>query len=326
MGKLMKKTIWVLFAVLMLILLTGCSKKTESTSGYQVYYTNADATKFLTETYVPQKTSAAEVAWELLTKMQRPTTATEQPYSLIPDGVTIDGAELTDGQFTVTFSSSYSNLDFTHEMLLRAGVVKTLTQISEIKNVVFHVGSDVLRDASGDPVGTMTAAQFLTDPVGINSYQYASLTLYFGSEDGDKIVRETRNVHYSSNTSLEKVVMEQLLKGPMGGHTLVTIPEDTTVLGITVDGKECTLNLSESFLNAPSADVTPEVTVYSIVNSLCDVLGVEEVQLQIEGSSDVTYRDTLSLAGFFHRNSDLIEISSANEEEGNQIEEPSIGL
>ena len=45
----------------------------------------------------------------------------------------------------------------------------------------------------------------------INNIQEANLTLYFASESGDGLVRETQHVYYSSNTSIEKLVMEQLL-------------------------------------------------------------------------------------------------------------------
>ena len=48
----------------------------------------------------------------------------------------------------------------------------------------------------------------------IYQYQYATLTLYFANEAGDHLVKETRRVPYSTNIPLERVVVEQLMKGP----------------------------------------------------------------------------------------------------------------
>lgn len=320
------KRICIFLAVFLLLgLLSGCGREAQS-GGYQIYYTDAEAAKFLTETYVPQKTSTMEVVWELLTKMKNPASATEQRYSLLPSEVEIQNAELTEEQLTVTFNAAYSRMDSAREVLLRAGLVKTVTQLDEVKRVVFHIGEEVLRDSAGDPVGAMTASMFITSPVGVNSYQFAQLALYFSTPSGDRIQREMRNVHYASNSSLEKIVMEQLLKGPMTGSALAVFPENVRVLGIYVDGKACTLNLSTEFLEEVPG-VEPKVTVYAIVNSLCDVLGVETVQFQVDGSSDIQYRDQLSLAGPFHRNSELIATDSGSVEETTEtVAEPDVGL
>lgn len=171
----------------------------------------------------------------------------------------------------------------------------------------------------------MTASMFLNAQVGTNSYRYASLSLYFSNKEGNKLVREVRNVHYSSNTTLERVVMEQLLKGPMNSQLLPVLPEDVSVISITVEDNLCTLNLSKEFLSVRDDDnLQPEVTIYSIVNSLCDMLGVERVQFQVEGQTNVLYKESLNLTGPFHRNSALIETAESTEAE--QDAKPSIGL
>ena len=203
----------------------------------------------------------------------------------------------------------------------------TMTQVKEIRTVVFHIGNDVLRDISGEPVGAMTGSMFINQLVGTNSYRYAALSLYFSNKDGNKIVREVRNVHYSSNTTLERVVMEQLLKGPMNTQLLPILPEDVRVLSVSVEGNLCTLNLSKEFLNVRGAEaLLPEVTIYAIVDSLCDMLDVERVQFQVEGQSNVLYKESLNLSGPFHRNSELIETGESTEAELEQDGKPSVGL
>ena len=47
------------------------------------------------------------------------------------------------------------------------------------------------------------------------------------------------------------------------------------------------------------------IPIYSIVNSLCAISNVNKVQLTVNGSSDVMFRDVISLNTQFERNLDL---------------------
>jgi len=323
----MKKRKRALFLALLLICaVTGCGRKKGDTAGYQVYYTNSEMSKLVTNVCTVQETEPLKVLEVLLEKM-RLSSSGETVKSLLPEEVEIVDYTLTDGQLTLTFNEAYLEMDHISEVLLRAGIVLMATQISDVRTVVFHIGNDVLRNSAGEPVGAMRGSTFINNPVGINSYQYASLSLYFSNGAGDKIVREMRNVHYSSNTTLEKVIMEQLQKGPMNERLNPVLPSEVRVLGVSVDQKTCTVNLSEEFLEAETdPSVSPEVAVFAVVNSLCDMLDVDRVQFEVEGSSDVVYKDELSFEGPFHRNSDLIETADSSGKPDEIIAEPSIGL
>lgn len=116
----------------------------------------------------------------------------------------------------LTFNEKYTSLDAAEEVLLRAAVVKHLVQISGIDYVSFYIGEEPLMAADNTPVGLMSNEDFIQN-VGssLHSYQSTSLTLYFANKDGDKLVKETvNNVRYNSNISMERLVIEQLLKGP----------------------------------------------------------------------------------------------------------------
>lgn len=189
----------------------------------------------------------------------------------------------------------------------------------------------MLRDHKGEPVGAMTRGTFIHNPVGINSYQYASLTLYFSNLTGDHIVKEMRNVHYSTNTVIEKVILEQLTAGPMNTRLSSVLNDNVKVLDIWVEDKTCTLNLNQAFLDTAKGMARPEVILYAVVDTLCDNLSVDKVQFQVEGSSDVVFGDSLSLAGPFHRNSEIIEVQDVPWKRAilwnsTDLGEPQIGL
>ena len=66
------------------------------------------------------------------------------------------------------------------------------------------------------------------------------------------------------------------------------------------------MDLSEEFLT-PMNTVTSQTVLYSIVNSLVELPGINRVQISIDGNTDVTYRDNVSLTTVFERNLDLVE-------------------
>jgi len=77
-------------------------------------------------------------------------------------------------------------------------------------------------------------------------------------------------------------------------------------LNVTVKDKICYVNLSGNFLTQPVAAI-PEITIYSIVNSLAELPGVNKVQISVEGESSVMYHEEISLATPFEANRDLIK-------------------
>ncbi len=301
---------WVL---LLFLLSCGCARQQKEATGYRIYMANANRTRLETEYYAPQNTETKALLQELLSRMETPAAGTGN-VTLFPEGVALLSTDFADGQVTLTFDDAYRQLASGEEMRLRAGLVLTLSQVPGVRTVVFHVGQDVLRDSLGEAVGAMTASQFLDNLIGENSYQYASLALYFANSGGDRIVREVRNIHYPAGAALENVVMEQLIKGPMAEGLRPILPENVTVLAIAVQDGTCTLNLSKEFLDVRGDEtLLPEVTIYGIVDTLCDVLRVGRVQFQVEGQSNVIYKKKLSLDGPFHRNSEWIEAREQTE-------------
>ena len=53
--------------------------------------------------------------------------------------------------------------------------------------------------------------------------------------------------------------------------------------------------------------VTPEVVIYSIVNSVIESGAVNKVQISINGDSNIMYQESISLSEPLSRNLDLLE-------------------
>ncbi len=299
--------------LLFVTVLSGCGRKEkEGSYSYDIYYVNKEGTRVVSEEYVTDTPLAdkEELLQELFAQLQD---TAEKPEYLSPLADAFQSFTLNEGQINLDFSEGYMKQEPIVEVLARAAVVRTLTQIDGIDTVTFSVLGETLTDAIGVPVGAMTADSFI-DNAGteINAYVDTEFLLYFANEAGDALTEVSRNVIYNSNISMEQQVVEELIKGPakdgqmenVAGYP--TVNPAVTILSVTVRDRVCYVNLSEEFLT-PVREVTSQVTLYSIVNSLVELPGVNKVQISVDGNTDVTFRDSVSLTTVFERNLDLVE-------------------
>ncbi len=61
-------------------------------------------------------------------------------------------------------------------------------------------------------------------------------------------------------------------------------------------------NLQHDMVNAKS-----NVTIYSIVNSLSGLEGIDGVKILVKGNSNLMYRDVISLDTVFYMNNELVK-------------------
>ena len=101
-------------------------------------------------------------------------------------------------------------------------------------------------------------------------------------------------------------MIEQLIDGPEGDEGYATLNPYTRVISVTVTDGVCFVNLDSAFLESPG-NVTPQVSIYSIVNSLAELSTVHKVQFLVNGEGDVMFREVMDLEDDFSRNLDIVE-------------------
>lgn len=305
----MKKIRWVLLSVCFVLLVVGtisCGNHQEETSDYYIYYINKEKTKTVALGYEPQQTDSKKMIQEFLNVLFQDA---KHPHCRrpAPKGVNLESWKLGDDQLYLYFNSTYEEMGNIEEVLCRAAIVRTLIQVEGIECISFYIGDAPLVDQEGTPVGVMTAESFIENPgEQINSIQTANITLYFSNQAGNGLVEEEQEVHYSSNISLEKLVMEQLLKGPQGKEGRAAIPDGTKLIGVSVLDGVCFVNFSEGFLNQ-NYEIAEPVVIYSIVNSLAELPNVNKVQISINGDSNQVYREKMELSAMYERNLDYMD-------------------
>ena len=301
--KRVKKYVLTGMLLMLLAVLTGCgTREPETGKKISVYYVNTAETKVeVHDQYLNTKTPEEQLE-ETMTFLS--TTPEKLEYKAPFDmGFQVLDYDVEDGKLVINVDKAYSELSVTTEVLVRAAVVRTLTQLSNVKYVTITVEVSQLYDNAGELVGSMKAEQFINnDGNEINTYELVKVKLYFANADGDKLIAAYREKHYSTNTPLERFVVEELIAGPSGqieGLYPVINPETKIINILTKDGI-CYVNLDSSFLTVVN-NVSTEVAVYSIVNSLVELDNINKVQILVNGEVPSTFSNST-----FERNLDYV--------------------
>lgn len=306
---LKKRKSIVFLSVLLFMLLCACGQQSGQKQGrtYNVYYENNDETGIFSQPYVTETENKEELLEELLDQLGTVSGKLEYKAPL-SGGFNLLSYSIAEDQLTLVFDENYKWQPVTTEVLVRAAIVRTLTQIDGIQYVTFQINSEPLTDSYGAVIGTMTADLFI-DNAGneINTYEKVRLNLYFANETGDGLKAVSRSVVYNSNISMERLVVEQLIAGPGEGEkAFPTINPDTKIVSVNVKDGTCYVNLDNIFLTQ-IYNVTSDVTIYSITNSLVELSNVNRVQISINGDTAVNYKENISLSTVFERNLELVE-------------------
>ncbi len=297
----------VLMAGLLLLMACGNGQQEQEGTAYKIYYVNNEETKIVEREYVSGTTDGRLLMEELLEQLTH--ISEKMDYeTLLGKEISVEGHTLDNGLLTLDFGESYHNLKGTREILVRASIVRTLTQIPDVERMAFTVRGEQLTDAAGAAVGVMAADTFIENAGNeINAYEKVDLKLYFANETGDSLVEENRrNVVYNSNISLEKLVVEKLVEGPTTEGAYPTVNPTTKIVSVNVKDGTCYVDLNNDFLSQPY-NVASDVTIYSITNSLVELSNVNRVQISVNGESNISYRENMSLNNVFERNLDILD-------------------
>lgn len=274
---------------------------------YLVYYLDSTGRALATEKYqaASEYSNPEALIEELYYAMSHPSDINEHSGTVMNEIVCLESS-LNNEVLSVNFAESYSALTIEDEVMFRAAYVKTMTQIQGVKYICFYVNDQPLLDALGNVVGIMLASDFMED-IGSGTYRtWVELSVYYGSAQADRLSPEKITVGYGKNASIERVIIEQLIKGPGEEGHVRTVPASLTLLGVSTKDGTCYVNFDSSLTDI-IVSVPPAVTIYSIVNSLCELSNVNKVQISVNSNSNIIFRDAIDLSQPLERSLDIIE-------------------
>lgn len=299
----MKKRIGFILVCLWAVLFTACGKgKYDKGNTCEVYYVSNSATRVEMHPHEMEADTPEGRLQELLECLSTNPVKLEYqaPFSM---GFEVLDVRQDEGRIQIDVSASYRELSVTTEVLVRAAIVRTLTQLDEINMVLITVEGNPLYDNSGAVVSWMSANQFIdNDGNEINTYELARVLLYFAGESGTELIGAYREKRYSTNMSMERFVVEELIAGPSSQveGLYPSINPNTKILSVMTRDGVCYVNLDENFLTVVN-NVSTEVSIYSIVNSLIELSSINRVQILVNGEVPSSFPSSS-----FERNLDIV--------------------
>lgn len=307
-----KKVLCILCTVILVFGMTGCGEKTDKQlMSYQVFYINSDGSGLTGKTYQLKdaKQDLVSVIKELIIRLQTP--QEESLKSPIDEGIQVVDYQIKENQLSVYFSAGYNNKSGLDEILSRAAIVKTLCQIQEIEYVEFYVEDQPLM-LSGNAVGLMSQESFVDELNPQDQKQSKETVLYFANKRGNRLKKITTDITYNAVEPIARLLVEQLIAGVSSIQNIdetklqSAVPSKTTLNNLTIRDNICYLDLSKDF-EQQDPNVSSEVIVYSIVDTLCELPEVTKVQFSVDGEQKEKYGDLEGFNKPLERNLDLLE-------------------
>ncbi len=199
----------------------------------------------------------------------------------VPEGTTVNSCTVTGGTVSVDLSREYEQMVGVERTIADYCITLSLMQLDGIYAVRLTVNGLL---PEGRTNGVYTSAEvLLTSPEDI--VRTVKVTLYFPTGGGTLAGEDRRLTVYEGETVAQAVV-KALTERPMDsyGGSEQLLPEGFAVLDAKVEDGTCYLNLADgvtALLPEDSAD--QERMIQGLVDSLCSLEDVSQVQLMVDG-------------------------------------------
>ncbi len=302
--------------IIMMLLITACGNKdiVDETSKQEemiVYFINQLDGKLVSEKIFADPkaidTDEKKIKLAINSLEKGPQSTTLSPVMI--NDIKVQSIEIAENGVKVNVSSQYNDLDVQKQMIMRASVVKTLTNIPSVSWVEFLVDKEPLKSLEGQVIGPIYKEDIILvqpDPKPPTNAQ--NIVLYFADGNGQGLVAENRKIEISNNVPLERYVIEELIKGPKNTNNVPTVPPETKINDIKTKDGVCQIDLSAEFKSKHAGGSTGEIfTIYSIVNSLTELSPkIKNVTFLIDGKKQIEYKGHIDFSLLFERDESLL--------------------
>lgn len=308
----MKKLYYLMIMLCMCSLFTGCGKKekienhTLGKEELSIFYLNSEGTGLLEykKTGITIPKDPIEAISFLVDQLKESPDLSEYKPVLVKD-ILVRNISFHDGYASLDFGISYSKQSPIAEILCRAALVKSLTQLDQVHNVEITVDGQPIMNQDGEVIGLMNENSFLDeDSVWKQAGACGEVTLYFADEQEERLVPYTMTLEIGNHIPIEQRIIEALIQGPKENGYRSTIPEGTKVMKTFVKSGICYVDFNEKFLEGVP-HMKNNLVIYSVVNSLSELPTISKVQFTINGQKVAKYREGIVFDGMFTRNLDV---------------------
>lgn len=263
------------------VLTAGCTANTvsspspESIAIYRVLTPDyqSDGNLLLSETLALDTSEASVLqAAEALSA----TPQSEKLQCPLPSDVKILDAVKNANYVTVYTNSEYLDVNGIEKTIMDCCITMTMCSIEGVDFVTICVGSEVIEDK-------LSTEDFLLFDNIINSNK-AQVRIYFPKTTEKILGSEHHTISFDDENSAERTILDALFQGPTSNNLKRAFPFGTIVLSVYTQNGICSVSLSG--ISPEDGSLTSDeakLAVYSIVNSLTSLAGINSVQILING-------------------------------------------
>lgn len=266
-----------------IIVLSGCTflggRDTSLDNTASVYYIEGNGSALVEAIVtVPDSSRKAQVKY-LIEQLLNPPKGKLSPLC---EGTEVNSVTIKDEIAIVDFSDEFEEFDELRNALAPAAVAKTLCSLDFISGVSILVDGKEAMGSDGKPLGIIMESDVVGEGKAENTK--VEVVLYFANDMGDGLAAENREVLVAAASTVEKSIVEELIKGPKNAGSIGIIPIETKLISVETKNNVCFVNLSKDFINKYQGGTAGEtLAIYSIVNSLTELGTIDSVQFLIEG-------------------------------------------
>lgn len=284
----MKKLLTAIIIIsLFTLIFAGCSGKDGK---YEVYFKDRQENKLNVEKREFKDDDTKALAKNLIAELIKGP-QDEKNVALFPKETKLLGLAIKNEVATINMSKEYLEPKGAGALLLRFSLVNTLCNIDGIKGIVIQVeGSPLISETTGKEFGVLSLSDVALDVNEQALREKEKITLYFPMKDGNALKKEIRMVEVQNTLSPEKTVINELMKGTQLDECTNAIPSPTKLLGIETKDNVCFVNFSSDFISrSGTSSLQTSLTLFSVVNSLCEVENVKSVQILVNGETGLEF-------------------------------------
>lgn len=284
------------------LLLTGCGSDASQGESVTVYYLRDLAGS-------PSQSAVEPVSYPILRNSDKVTAAIKQLLSKpgadglsspFLTGTTLTSVKYEGEKIIIGLSEEYGSLTGADLAAADACAVLTLCGIEGISSVQINVDGTPHPGHQADYF--ITKEDIVTDDMSLLPVELQAV-LYFSDGNTGYLLPEYKNIIVRENESIERFMVEELIKGPSADGLQRILHENTKILSIETKNRICYINFSSDFLKGFGDNRALEIqTLNSVTNSMCTIDGIEGVQFLVEGKQaygNVVMRENPAVIGAY---------------------------
>ncbi|MDD6308250.1 MAG: GerMN domain-containing protein [Clostridia bacterium] len=271
----------VLYLFFVLCFFTGCTP--EHGTSVRLYFVSADKKEISVEERQIEADSATMITETINALLKGP--SKPGMTQIIPRETALRSVRINGTVAELDMSAPFDTGNTTDRLLSRYTLIYTVCSLPNVQKVKISVeGVPLAGFKNNEPLGALGIADLALSELVVDTQALA--TLYYTDSAGTRLVPESRQLSLLEGKTIAYAVVEALIAGTDVSSLHAPLSPETTLISTDIRNETCYVNFGKNFIEKHAGDTTEEtMAVYSIVNSLCALPGIEKVCFLIEGET-----------------------------------------